>query len=161
MLTLASLGLGPVAVYAQNSGTSSMNVTVRDVLQLTVNTPSVGLLFETPDNFKNGVSSTVNNQLTVTCNRPYDLSIKTAGDLSDGTRTIPVSNVSAQTVGGGVGTASTVSALSTTDQALATGIPASMSKNITLQYATAANNAAFLVPAATYTTTLTFTATPN
>lgn len=161
LIALVTAGLGAYSAHAQTTGTSAMNVTVKDVLQLTVNTKIVDLVFGTPDDFNNGVSSTVNNQLTVTSNRPYDLSVKTAGDLSDGKNTIPVSNITAQTVGSGLGTPKTVTSLSTTDQVLAAAVPPSMSKTITMQYSTAAKNAAFLVPAATYTTTLTFTASAN
>ncbi|MBO0937696.1 hypothetical protein J2I47_14150 [Fibrella sp. HMF5335] len=161
VLTVVTAGLGAYSAQAQTTGTSAMNVTVKDVLQLTVNTKTVDLVFGTPEDFNNGVSSTVNNQLTVTSNRPYDLSVKTAGDLSDGKTSIPVSNISAQTVGSGLGTPKTVTALSTTDQVLAASIPPSMSKTITMQYSTSAKNEAFLVPAATYTTTMTFTASAN
>lgn len=147
---------------AQSTGNATMNVTLTDVLQLTVNTNAVNLNFATPADYQNGVTSTVNNQLTVTSNRKYDLKIKTSTtDLVNGTNVIPVSNISVQTSGTGYGTVNTVNALSTTDQTLATAVPESMSKNISLQYSTGANNQAFLKPAGAYTTTLTYTAVAN
>lgn len=157
LFTLVAVGFSMTSAQAQTTGTSTMNITVKDVLQLTVNTKTVDLVFATPEDFNKGVSATVNNQLMVTSNRPYDLSVKTAGDLTDGTNKIPVSNISAQPVGQGIGSAKLVSALSTTDQVLASDVPPSMSKPITMQYSTAAKNEAFLVPASTYTTTMTFT----
>ncbi|CCH03097.1 hypothetical protein FAES_5098 [Fibrella aestuarina BUZ 2] len=156
-MALVFVGFSAASAQAQTTGTSTMNITVKDVLQLTVNTKTVDLVFATPEDFNKGVSATVNNQLMVTSNRPYELSVKTAGDLTDGTNKIPVSNISAQPVGQGIGSAKLISGLSTTDQVLASDVPPSMSKPITMQYATAAKNEAFLVPASTYTTTLTFT----
>ncbi|QJW89796.1 hypothetical protein HNV11_10610 [Spirosoma taeanense] len=146
----------------QSSGNATLTTNISDVLQVTVNVTTVSLNFTTPVNYINGVSSAVSNQLTITCNRAYDLKIKTSGtDMVSGSNTIPVSNISAQTTGTGLGTQSVVSALSTTDQSLATGIPASMSKQISMQFSTAAGNNAFLKPAGAYTTTLTFTAVAN
>lgn len=162
VLAIVALGLQAAPVLAQSSGTSTMNVNLTDVLSLVVNTSTVNLDFATPADYNNGVTKAVSNQLTVTSNRAYDLKIKTSGtDLVNGSNLIPVSNISAQTTGTGLGTISTVTALSTTDQALATGIPASLSKQISMQYSTAAGNSAFLKPSGTYTTTLTFTATAN
>lgn len=162
MLTMLVVGLGATRSFAQSSGNATMTVNLSDVLQLTVNTNAVNLAFATIANYQNGVTSLVNNQLTITSNRAYDLKVKAGTEnLVNGTNTIPVSNVSVQTVGTGNGTPSTVNALSITDQTLATGIPASMSKNISLEYKTAANNEAFLKPAGAYTTTLTYTAIAN
>ena len=139
-----------------------MTANLSDVLQLTVNTNAVNLNFATVSDYNNGVTSAVANQLTVTSNRPYDLKIKTSGtDLVNGTNLIPVSNVSAQTTGTGNGTATPVAALSITDQTLAAAVPPSMSKAISMQYSTAANNAAFLKPAGAYVTTLTYTVIAN
>lgn len=161
-LILMVVGLSVTTSFAQSSGNATMTVNLSDVLQLTVNTNAVNLNFATPADYQNGVNSTANNQLTVTCNRAYDLRIKTSNaTLVNGTNTIPVSNISVQTVGTGNGTTSVVNNLSTTDQSLATGVPASMSKNISLQYSTAAGNQAFLKPAGAYTTTLTYTAVAN
>ena len=108
------------------------------------------------------MTSSVANQLTVVSNRAYGLSIKTAGpNLTSGANTIPVSNVAVQTTGLAVGTPRTVSALSTTDQSLATGLPATMTQSVNVQYSTAAGNTAFLKPAGAYSTTITFTVVAN
>ncbi|QJW89797.1 hypothetical protein HNV11_10615 [Spirosoma taeanense] len=160
--SLLMMGLGTIPAFAQSSGTSTMNVKLSDVLELKINTANVDIEFATPADYNNGVTKPVPNQLTVTSNRPYDLKIKTSGsDLVNGQNLIPVSNISAQTTGTGLGTQSVVSALSTTDQTLATAVPPSMSKQISMQFSTAAGNSAFLKPSGDYTTTLTFTATAN
>ena len=161
-LVLLTVGAGTTRLSAQTTGNATMTATLTDVLQITVNTNTVNLAFAAVADYNNGVTSAVANQLTVTSNRPYDLKIKTSGtDLVNGANLIPVSNISAQTTGTGNGTPSTVSALSITDQTLALAIPASMSKTISMQYSTAAANAAFLKPAGAYVTTLTYTVVAN
>ena len=161
-LVLLTVGFSTTQLLAQSTGNATMTANLTDVLQLTVNTNAVNLNFATVADYNNGVTSAVANQLTVTSNRPYDLKIKTSGtDLVNGTNLIPVSNISAQTTGTGNGTATPVAALSTTDQTLAAAIPASMSKTISMQYSTAAANAAFLKPAGAYVTTLTYTVVAN
>lgn len=151
---------------AQSStGNATLTVVLSDVLQLTINTSAVSLNFATAANYNNGVTSLINSQLTITCNKAYDLRIKTAGPtLINGANTIPVSNVTVQTVGlGGAagGTPLVVSALSTTDQTLVRSLPPTMSQAINVQYSTAAGNTAFLKPAGAYVTTVTFTAIAN
>ena len=161
-VALLTVGFGTTQLLAQTTGNATMTANLTDVLQLTVNTNAVNLNFATVANYNNGVTSAVANQLTVTSNRPYDLKIKTSGtDLVNGTNLIPVSNVSAQTTGTGIGTQTPVTALSITDQTLAAAVPASMSKTISMQYSTAAANAAFLKPAGAYVTTLTYTVIAN
>lgn len=162
-LSCLMMGLSMTRLVAQpNSGNATMTVNLSDVLQLTVNTPALSLNFATATNYINGVTSVVNNQLSITSNKTYSLSIRAAGaNLVNGANTIPVSNVAVQPVGLVGGTSRVVSALSTTDQALATGLPATMATAVNLQYSTAANNTAFLKPAGAYVTTITFTAVAN
>ena len=162
VLVLLTVGFSATRLSAQSTGNATMTANLTDVLQLTVNTNAVNLNFATVADYNNGVTSAVNNQLTITSNRAYDLKIKTSGgDLVNGTNLIPVSNISAQTTGTGNGTATPVAALSITDQTLATAVPASMAKTISMQYSTAAANAAFLKPAGAYVTTLTYTVVAN
>lgn len=157
-IALLSVGFATTRLSAQTTGNATLTTNLTDVLQLTINTNAVNLNFATVADYTNGVTSAVNNQLTVTSNRPYDLKIKTSGaDLVNGGNTIPVLNVTAQTTGTGNGTPSVVAGLSITDQTLATAIPASMAKPISMQYSTSAGNTAFLKPAGAYVTTLTFT----
>lgn len=160
LLLAGGLSIGPV--LAQSSGNATMTVNLADVLQLTVNTATVTLNFATPTDYKNGVSSSVPNQISVTCNRAYDLKVRTTtATLTSGANTIPVSNVSAQANYTGQSAANPSVALSTTDQSLATGVPASISRQVNLNYSTSAGNQDFLRPAGAYTTTLTFTAVAN
>ena len=161
-IALLATGFSMTQLLAQTTGNATMTANLADVLQLTVNTPAVNLNFATVADYNNGVTSAVANQLTVTSNRPYNLMVKTSGvNLVNGANTIPVSNISAQTTGTGNGTATPVAALSTTDQTLASAVPPSMSKTISMQYSTAAANQAFLKPAGPYVTTLTYTVVAN
>ncbi len=161
--TCLVMGFNTTRLGAQpNTATATMTINLSNVLQLTVNTPTVGLNFATAANYNNGVTSVVNNQVTVGCNRAYSISVKTAGpNLTSGANTIPVSNISVRTTGLAVGTPRIIAALSTTDQSLVTGLPAAMAQSVNVQYSTTAGNTAFLKPAGAYTTTITFTAIAN
>ena len=153
-----ALGCSTARLVAQTTGNATLTISLSDVLQLTVNTNAVNLNFTTAASYINGVSSTVNNQLTVVSNRGYDISVRAAtANLTNGVNNIPVGNVVVQPVSLVGGTARVVSALTTTNQALATGLPATMSSSVNINYSTAAGNTAFLQPAGAYTTTLTFT----
>lgn len=155
-------GLGTTRLSAQSTGNATMTINLSDVLQLTINTSAVSLNFASVANYNNGVSSVVNNQITIASNTVYDLRIRTAGPtLVNGPNTIPVSNIAVQTIGLTEGTHRVISALSTTDQSLVTGLPATLSQSVNMQYSTAAGNTAFLKPAGAYVTTLTFTVVAN
>jgi hypothetical protein len=162
LLIILAGTLGAGKALAQSSGNATMTVNLTDVLQLTVNTATVTLNFATPADYNNGVTSSVANQISVTCNRAYDLKIKTTtASLASGANTIPVSNVSTLATYTGQAAANPTVSLSTVDQSLATAVPASTTRSINLQYSTSAGNQAFLKPAGAYTTTLTFTAIAN
>ncbi|UYQ93210.1 hypothetical protein MKQ68_24310 [Chitinophaga horti] len=145
-------------VKAQNA---TLTVRLVAVLTMTVNETNPTLVFANAADYANGVSVTYPNALTVTSTSAYTIKVKAAtADLTNGSNSIPVSNVKVQPTGTtGIGTPSQVS-LSTTDQNIVTSAPAAILKNINLQYSTDANNAAFIgKPAGDYTTQITFTAT--
>lgn len=153
--------------FGQNTlvGTSTMSVKIVDVLQLTVNTNSSALDFNTAQHFTDGVSSTVTDQLKVFSSRPYDLKVKSnSNTLSGGTDpsvSIPISNISIETANTtGIGTTATL-ALSETDQTFVTKAPSTLGKNISMKYFTSAGNMAFMIPGNTYSSTLTFTIAAN
>lgn len=152
-----------VLSFGQTTGTATLNVTLVDVLQLTVNTSSATLNFATAANYTNGVTSTVSNQLSIFSSRPYGLQVRASSTtLSNaGTYSIPVSNVSVGPTGTtGIGTTSTI-ALSNTDQTFVSVAPATLAKSISMLYSTAAGNTAFLIPGGTFSSTLTFTIVAN
>ncbi len=142
-----------------------MSVRIVDVIQLTVNTNTSALDFNTAGHFTDGVSSTVDNQLKVFSSRPYDLKVKanaaTLTGGSDPSISIPVSNISLEPTGTtGIGTTATLS-LSDVDQTFITKAPSTLGKNISMKYFTAAGNMAFMIPGNTYSSTLTFTIAAN
>ena len=147
---------GISGAFAQSSGNVTLNVTLTDVLALTVNDQTVAINFATAADYQTGVTVPKNGQLTVTSNRAYDLKVKANSDLTAGSLTIPVSNVSVRsTTASGMGTTPTVS-LSTTDQAIASNASAAILKSISLEYSTSSNNQSFARAAGTYTTVLVY-----
>jgi hypothetical protein len=160
LFVLLALALVAIPSFGQLTGTSTMSVKIVDVIQLTVTTPNSLLEFNTAADFKNGVNTTVSNQLNVFSSRSYDLKVKSnAATLTttDPTNSIPVSNISVEpTNTTGIGTATTL-ALSATDQTFVNAAPATLGKDISMKYFTAANNLAFMIPGETYSSTLTFT----
>jgi hypothetical protein len=142
--------------YAQTSGNVTLNVTLTDVLALTVNDNAVALNFATVSDYSTGLTIAKSNQLSVTSNRSYDLRVKANSDLTSGQNTIPVSNVSVRsTTATGMGTTPSVS-LSTSDQDVATNANAAIVKTISMEYSTSANNQSFAKAAGTYTTILVY-----
>ncbi len=162
---MLTLGISSISFVSsgQTSGAATLNVTLVDVLQLTVNTSTASLNFNTAADYTNGVTSTVSNQLSVFSSRPYGLQVRASATTltNAGTYSIPVSNISVVPTGTtGIGTATT-RALSNTDQTFASLAPATLGKTISMQYATSAGNAAFLIPGGTFSATLTFTIVAN
>ena len=158
-----STSLVSFSALGQTTGTATLNVTLVDVLQLTVNTASATLNFNTSADYTNGVTSTVANQLSVFSSRPYGLQVRASATTltNAGSNSIPVSNISVVPTGTtGIGT-TTTRALSNTDQTFVSSAPATLGKNISMQYATAAGNTAFLLPGGTFSATLTFTIVAN
>lgn len=160
---LGGLGAGRAQAQAQSQSQSpTLTITLKDALSLTMNTNAVQMTYQTSSDYNNGVNTTVSNQFTITSNKPYNLQVSAAGDLTGRggvTGTIPISNISVA----GVNTpdiTGTVANLSTSPQPLATTAPATQEKNISIKYATA-RSADFLQAAGNYSTTLTYTATQN
>ena len=146
------LGLTTAPAFAQSTGDATMNVVIQDVLKLVVNTNSATITYATAPNYRDGVTQSIADQLSVTSNRQWGLTVQTAtANLVSGANTIPVSNVS---VGANAGAGT---ALSATPISLLSTQAAAMESKVSLAYKTSADNAAFLKPAGTYSTTMTFT----
>lgn len=150
------LDLTTAPAVAQTTGNATMNAALTDILQLVVNNNSVTLNYATVNDYINGVSATVTDQFTVTSNRPWGMTVQTTtANLTFAAGTIPVSNI---LVGANV---PAVTALSVTPQSLLATQAAAIEQKVTMNYRTAARNAAFLKPAGTYVTTMTFTIAYN
>lgn len=158
---------------AQTSGTTTLKVKLNDALSITVNDPEVLLEFITTSDYLNGVSATKPSHLTVSSNQAYSLNVKTAAATLAGTgantTTLNASIVSVQVddpVGQAVGgTATTVNALSTSNQPILASATAVMGKNINIKYAipssVSSTSQVLGKPADTYSTTVTFTISNN
>ena len=146
------LGLTTAPGFAQGTSDATMNVVIQDVMKVVFSNNSATFTYATADIYQNGFTQSIADQLSVTSNRQWGLTVKTAtANLVSGTNTIPVSNVR---VGANAGAGT---ALSTTPISLLSAQAAVTESKVTLTYSTSANNAAFLKPAGTYSTTLTFT----
>ncbi|GAB3921956.1 hypothetical protein [Larkinella terrae] len=142
---------------AQGSSVNvTLNVTLVDVLAMTVNDNTTTLTFATADDYKNGLNVSKANQLTITSNKPYDLKVKSGTDLVNASTSasIPVSNVTVQVENAsGMGTTPAL-ALSSSDQIIANNAPAAILKSVGMKYSTTAGNTAFLSAGGTYSATL-------
>jgi hypothetical protein len=162
-LAFAAVGIGFSAssAHAQlNSGTTIVTVTVVDILALTVSVPAVPISMGTLTEYQSGSGFTAPAQLVASSNQPYDVKVKSNGDLV-GTLTaagssIPISNIMVQSSPTTAGTFGTAVNLSSTDQVLISNAAAGMAKTYDVKYSTAANNAAFYVKGGAYAATLTY-----
>lgn len=146
-----------------NNKTATLNVVITDQIEVRMNTGTVALNFNTAADYRSGVSTSPTDQFTVTSNKAYSLAVRAAGALAgtgSNTATIAASNINVEVTTTGVGT-KTARDLSATNQTLAAGAPAAINQAFSLTYKTPVGGTAFLVPADTYSTTLTFTATQD
>lgn len=158
------------AAKSSASGSTILKVTLTDVLSIMVNQSVVSLNFLTPADYQNGVSTIMNNHLTVTSNQAYDLNVKSdlsslkgekagnSASLDAKIITIEVDNASGQGLGG---IPSVVTALSTTDQFLLKNAIPVTNKSINIKYAIpgsiSSTDAVLGKPADTYSTLVTYT----
>lgn len=160
-LIVAGLGLSASSAQAQlTSGNTIVTVTVVDILALTVAVPAVPIAMGSLSEFQSGSGFTAPAQLVASSNRPYDVKVKSDGDLV-GTLTatgssIPISNILVQTSPTAANTFGATLNLSAADQVLISNAPAAMIKTYDVKYSTAANNSAFYVKGGAYVATLTY-----
>lgn len=161
--SLAALGmcLNAAPAHAQlTSGNTVVTVTVTDVLALVVAVPAVPIAMGTLTDFQNGSGFTAPAQLTASSNRPYDIKVKSDGDLQGQLTatgsSIPISNIIVQAAPTLTSTYTSPLNLSAADQVLVSNAPSAMAKIYDVKYSTAANNAAFFVRGGAYLATLTY-----
>ncbi len=159
--SLIAVSLGASPAYAQlTSGSTIMTVTVVDVLALTVNVPAVPMPMGTITEYQDGTGFTAPAQLLASSNLPYDIKVKSDGDLV-GTLTatgssIPINNIMVQTSPTAANTFGSTLNLSAAEQVLISNAPAGMAKSFDVKYSTAAANQAFFVKGGAYVATLTY-----
>ncbi|NID10979.1 hypothetical protein [Fibrivirga algicola] len=158
LTALCSL-VGANSAHAQlTSGNAIVTLTLVDVMSLAVSVPAVPLTYGTSDDYVTGTNTTITGQLLVNSNRPYDLKVRAAGDLTSGigqsATTIPIGNLTVQAMSVGLGTTPAVN-LSTVDQTIASNAPGAMVKLVDIKYSTPANSQDF-IKSGIYTSTLTY-----
>ncbi|UFH57004.1 hypothetical protein [Spirosoma sp. KNUC1025] len=160
-LVVGVVGLGARPAQAQiTSGNAVVTVTVVDVLALVVAVPAVPLAIGTVTEFQNGATFLAPAQLIASSNRPFDIKVKSDGDLQ-GILTatgssIPINNIMVQAAPTLTSSYTSQMSLSAADQALISNSPAAMAKIFDVKYSTAANNQAFYVKGGAYLATLTY-----
>jgi hypothetical protein len=158
---MAVIGLGSSPAHAQlTSGNTVVTVTVVDILALVVAVPAVPLSIGTLTDFGSGTSFTAPAQLVASSNRPYDIKVKSDGDLQGvltaSGSSIGINNIMVQAAPTLTTTYTSQLNLSAADQVLISNSPAAMAKIYDVKYSTAANNPAFYVKGGAYLATLTY-----
>lgn len=158
---MAVVGLGSGPAHAQlTSGNAVVTVTVVDILALVVAVPAVPLSIGTLTDYSSGTSFTAPAQLVASSNRPYDIKVRSNGDL-EGALTasgssIGINNIIVQAAPTLTTSYTSQMNLSAADQVLVSNAPAAMAKIYDVKYSTAANNPAFYVKGGDYLATLTY-----
>jgi len=142
------------------SGNTVVTVTVVDVLALVVAVPAVPIGMGSLTEFQNGSGFTAPAQLVASSNRPYDIKVKSDGDLQGlltaAGSSIPISNIAVQAAPTLTSTYTNALNLSAADQVLISNAPSAMAKVYDVKYSTSGNNSAFYVKGGAYVATLTY-----
>ncbi|MGZ3871379.1 MAG: hypothetical protein ACXVJD_00600 [Mucilaginibacter sp.] len=102
LFTLALLIVFGVAkTFAQTTATVNLNITLSDVLSLTVPTTSLSLNFDSEAKYSDGITTTVDNHLNVLSSRNYKISVQ-AGTIT-GSSSLPANSVKLQAAAGSSG----------------------------------------------------------
>lgn len=147
------------------TATSTLNVVLTDVVSITVNPSSstVSLNFGTSADYLNGVNSGVlADHLTVASTQSFTVTVKSDGDLINGSESIPIADIGVTAsagTGSPVGTPGSVASLTTSDQSLITSSNPTLESKYSMQYS-ATGGADFIgLTAGTYAATITYTVT--
>lgn len=145
------------ATTASVSGNTTINVA--SISELIVSQPAVKLIFGTTNDYKNGVSVTVGNHLSVSSTVPYDITVKASGAnlTSASGNTLPVNLIRIE---GGAGQAGvTPITLSATAQKIVSASAPAIDRQLSIKYSIPSAQAAQLLNKAggDYTTTVTYT----
>lgn len=164
-LTAASIAkTNQVSAQASSSATANLSVVLSELRSITVAAPNVSVPITTAAHYQTGNSTTVNNHLLVTSSAAYKITATAAtANLVNGANNIPVSTITltptAGTVnGGGTVTYNSQPLVTTAPGTLVAGTAGTTSSSFNIMYA-ASGGSAYLVPAGTYTTTVTYTVT--
>jgi hypothetical protein len=167
---LATFSLFMILGARAQTGTTNVHVQLQDVMSLAVNNADVYLRFLQASDYTTGITAPSTSHLTVTSNKPYSLNVSAAGNLSGiiggntdilepGVVAVSIPATGNNTALGG--TATPVTALTTTNTALLTNATPAAGQNIDVLYAVPATvsrtNKILGKTADTYTTVVTYT----
>lgn len=163
LIALIALLVLAAPAKAQTTGNVTLNVTLVDIVTLTVNANNtVDFNLNSASSYASDQTQTQTSQLTITANRPFDLAVKSNGaNLAFGANTIPLSVVKVESTNANLGSATlTQATLTTANQTIIDEAPAAVARNIDLKYTllTNTNLSDFNKPAGTYTAQLEYTA---
>ncbi|UAY55390.1 hypothetical protein [Arachidicoccus terrestris] len=156
------------STQAQSTANVTLNVVLQNAASIVINGANnvATLTYAAPADYTNGVSLDQAAALTTISNQPYSVTVYASGELTNGTNTIPVGDVtvtpslaSANTDITLTGVAIPVGTASAANIIVSTAGTASQDFN--LNYSTEAAPTADFInkPTGTYTTTLTYTLT--
>lgn len=145
----------PQAAAVQRNPTLTVNVA--DIGELRVNPADISMSFTSLSDYQNGVSSGLNNALTISKTTAYDVYVKAASsNLVNGSNTIPISCVSIGSPSGDPGVENIT--LSATAQKIITAAAPVIDRQVGLRYQIEADQVAQAMgkPPGTYSTTITY-----
>lgn len=164
-LALGLFFIGTNNAQAQNTGTTTVNLILSDVISLETSSANVNFVYDSAEAYNTDQEHTVEDNIKVTSNKNFDISVKANGaNFTAGTNSIPVDVLDITAVAGGTmgGTPTTVN-LSTTDQNINTNAELGSELTLDVNYkipATKSSSPAILgKPAASYTQEVIYTAT--
>ena len=150
------------AAQASASATANLSVVLAELRSITIGTPNVSVPITTAAHYQTGNSTTVANHVTITSSGAYKITATSAtANLVSGANTIPTNTITLTPTAGTVNGGGTVSynaqpLVAATPGILIAGTAGTTSSSFNIKYA-ASGGSAYLVPAGTYTTVVTYT----
>ncbi len=147
---------------ASSSATANLSVVLSELRSITVGTPNVSIPITTAAHYQSGNFTDVTNHLTVTSSGAYKITATSAtSNLVNGVNNIPANTITLTASNGNVNGTGTVSytaqqLVPTTPGTLIGCTAGTTNSSFNVRYA-ASGGSSYLVPAGTYTTTVTYT----
>lgn len=159
LIILAIVAICAGKSFAQSTGSATLSTTIANVLVMTY-TSAPAFVFDDETDYTSGMTVNEPAAITVTSNRPFDVSVQaSAANLTKllSADVIAVSNFTVN-ASGDDGNAVNALALSSSAQTIVDEAPAATLKAIDLSYATSGGSAFLGKETGSYTVTLTYTA---
>ncbi len=162
LIIASAFAASNASAQASSSATANLSVVLSELRSITIASPNVTIPITTAAHYQSGNFTEVTNHIAVTSSGAYKITATSAtANLVSGSNTIPTNTItltpSAGTVnGGGVVTYTAQPLVNATPGTLVAGTAGTTSSSFNMKYA-ASGGSAYLVPAGTYTTTVTYT----